>query len=112
MDDPSREQVGFTLPGYKYLGPGNSLNRGVPVNALDDAAKKHDEKYGKIRDYFKITKDYRQFSEQVREADREFLHEVSLIAPTSTYEAFAKYLAQGGIGTKYLVEGRPACCTR
>lgn len=104
MDDPPHDKPGFTLPGYKYLGPGNSLNRGVPVNELDKAAKTHDEKYHKITEYFKKTKNRKVFESQVREADEEFLHEVSLIAPTTTYEAFAKYLAQGGIGSKYLLE--------
>lgn len=104
MADPPHDKPGLTLPGYKYLGPGNSLNRGVPVNKLDSAAKTHDEKYHKITEYFKKTKNRKVFEQQVREADEEFLHEVSLIAPTTTYEAFAKYLAQGGIGSKYLLE--------
>lgn len=106
MADPSREleRNGWTLPGYKYLGPGNSLNRGVPVNALDSAAQKHDEKYEKLSDYLKKTKNRKVFEEKVKEADREFLQEVSLITPNSMYERFARYLAQGGIGTKYLVK--------
>ncbi|CAK1580535.1 unnamed protein product [Parnassius mnemosyne] len=47
---------GIIFPGYKYLGPGNALDRGVPINALDAAAKKHDEKYHKITEYYKKTK--------------------------------------------------------
>lgn len=31
---------GIVLPGYKYLGPGNDLNRGVPVNQLNREQKK------------------------------------------------------------------------
>lgn len=102
--EPPKDQGGLTLPGYKYLGPGNSLNRGVPVNALDSAAKKHDEKYHKITEYFKKTKNRKNFEKEIREADEEFLNEVSQIAPESTYDSFAKFLAKGGIGTKYLVE--------
>lgn len=101
---PPSEDRGLTLPGYKYLGPGNSLNRGVPVNKLDAVAKKHDEQYHKITEYYKKTKNKKRFEEQVRQADSEFLQEVSEIAPDSTYDAFAKYLATGGIGTKFLVE--------
>lgn len=104
MADVPSDSAGLTLPGYKYLGPGNSLNRGVPVNALDSAAKKHDEQYHKITEYFKKTKKRKEFEKQIQEADREFLHEVSLIAPQNTYDAFAGYLAQGGIGTKLLIE--------
>lgn len=32
-------------PGYKYLGPGNSLDQGEPTNPSDAAAKEHDEAY-------------------------------------------------------------------
>lgn len=34
--------TGLTLPGYRYLGPGNSLDRGDPTNASDAAARRHD----------------------------------------------------------------------
>ena len=40
---------GLTVPGYKYLGPGNSLNRGQPTNQTDEAAKEHDEAYDKAK---------------------------------------------------------------
>lgn len=40
----------WTLPGYKYLGPGNSLDKGPPNNANDAAALKHDIAYGEIED--------------------------------------------------------------
>ena len=29
---------GLVLPGYKYLGPGNGLDKGEPVNEADAAA--------------------------------------------------------------------------
>lgn len=32
-------------PGYKYLGPGNSLDQGEPTNPSDAAAKEHDLAY-------------------------------------------------------------------
>lgn len=37
--------AGFNFPGHKYLGPGNSLDRGDPVDADDAAAQKHDQSY-------------------------------------------------------------------
>lgn len=45
---------GLTLPGYNYLGPFNSLDNGEPTNASDQAAKEHDEEYGRMgaRAYF------------------------------------------------------------
>lgn len=39
---------GLTLPGYKYLGPFNSLNNGEPTNESDRVAKKHDEGYNML----------------------------------------------------------------
>lgn len=104
---PPTEQQGsrgLTLPGYRYLGPLNSLNRGLPRNALDGAAKKHDEKYHKITEYFKKTKNRKQFEQGIRQADEEFLDEVRTFAPPTVYDQVAKWLAQGGIGTKYLIE--------
>lgn len=35
----------FVLPGYKYLGPGNNLYEGTPVNKADSIARKHDFEY-------------------------------------------------------------------
>lgn len=37
--------LGWVPPGYKYLGPGNSLDQGEPTNPSDAAAKEHDEAY-------------------------------------------------------------------
>lgn len=36
---------GLVLPGYKYLGPGNGLDKGEPVNNADAAALEHDKAY-------------------------------------------------------------------
>lgn len=36
---------GLVLPGYKYLGPGNGLDKGEPVNKADAAAREHDKAY-------------------------------------------------------------------
>lgn len=38
----------LSLPGYKYLGPGNSLDKGEPNNNNDLIAYIHDIEYGKI----------------------------------------------------------------
>lgn len=38
----------LSLPGYKYLGPGNPLDKGEPNNANDWVAYFHDIGYGKI----------------------------------------------------------------
>nr|QZX63264.1 capsid protein [Adeno-associated virus] len=36
---------GLVLPGYKYLGPFNGLDKGEPVNEADAAALEHDKAY-------------------------------------------------------------------
>lgn len=35
----------FTLIGHKYLGPGNPLNNGIPINTADRIAQVHDNEY-------------------------------------------------------------------
>ena len=52
----------LTLIGYKYLGPGNKLDKGEPVNRADRIAQVHDFAYDKAK-----TK------EDVYQADREAL---------------------------------------
>ena len=38
----------LSLPGYKYLGPGNSINKGKPTNYNDAVAYIHDLGYGEL----------------------------------------------------------------
>lgn len=35
----------FTLPGFRYLGPGNPLDSGTPTNKADSIARDHDFEY-------------------------------------------------------------------
>ena len=42
---PRWTKRGLVLPGYKYLGPFNDLNKGFPTNKADTAALIHDEAY-------------------------------------------------------------------
>ncbi len=37
--------VSFVFPGHNYLGPGNNLNSGVPVDTDDAIVRKHDKAY-------------------------------------------------------------------
>jgi hypothetical protein len=39
---------GFVPPGYRYLGPGNSLDVGEPTNEADALAREHDKAYSAI----------------------------------------------------------------
>lgn len=39
----------LTLVGHKYLGPGNPLNNGKPVNSADKIAQIHDTEYSQAK---------------------------------------------------------------
>jgi len=39
---------GLVLPGSKYIGPGNPLNRGKPTSKADAAARLHDIDYDRL----------------------------------------------------------------
>lgn len=41
---------GWTLPGYNFIGPGNSLNNGIPTDNDDEIANVHDWDYKDIED--------------------------------------------------------------
>lgn len=45
MRSPKLSPPAFTIPGYKYEGPGNALNLGNPVNKADAVAMAHDYAY-------------------------------------------------------------------
>ena len=49
FDDRHRKR-GWTLPGYNYMGPGNSLDNGPPTSADDNVAMEHDHAYQKYLD--------------------------------------------------------------
>lgn len=40
-----RKHTMFVFPGHKYLGPGNNLNSGEPVDMDDFIAQEHDRAY-------------------------------------------------------------------
>ncbi|AGO32183.1 structural protein [Junonia coenia densovirus] len=93
------ERRGLTVPGYKYLGPGNSLNRGQPTNQIDEDAKEHDEAYDKAKT-----------SQEVSQADNTFVnkaldHIVNAINLKETPgNAFGAAIGAIGIGTKQAIE--------
>nr|AFH96882.1 VP1 [Feline bocavirus] len=45
MAPTNRRPGGWTLPGFRYLGPFNPLNNGKPINEVDKVAQKHDKAY-------------------------------------------------------------------
>lgn len=82
----------LTLPGYKYLGPGNSLDEGEPTNSADAIARQHDIAYDRAKT-----------SEDIRRADREgiaaFASDRNIFGPT-----FGGIVGAAGLSAKYAVE--------
>lgn len=60
----------WTLPGYKYLGPGNRLDKGTPNNRNDAVAEKHDHGYARLQAEGKNP--YLQWSKEDETARRDF----------------------------------------
>lgn len=96
--------LNLTLPGYKYLGPGNPVDSGEPSNRLDAIAQRHDQAYTRISQYYKKTKDYRRFEQEIRQADDDFIAEVAQNRPEGIYDAAAQGAALAGIAGKRLLE--------
>lgn len=88
----------LTLPGYNYLGPGNSLNKGEPTNKADALAEIHDKEYSNAKS-----------EEDIRSADRNFIGNQLKNIPSSLSEGNFKEATGSltgalGIGGKYLIE--------
>lgn len=96
--EDSNTQGGYNPPPFKYLGPGNGLDRGEPYNAIDAIAKKHDIAYDKAQDERAVQQADEEFKE---EAWRELFKQHPLREPLNTFGAAAGYL---GIGAKNLAE--------
>lgn len=82
------KKSGLTLPGYKYLGPFNSLFAGKPVNKADEAARRHDLGYTDLLD--KGHNPYIYFNE----------HDEQLIQDLQTDRTFGGILAKSVFGIK------------
>lgn len=83
-------------PGHHYLGPGNPLENGKPVNRADEIAQEHDWRY-----QLAITK------EDVRAADRKAINEFfkdGFSEPHAWVGALglgAKYIGESVFGVQY-----------
>lgn len=94
---------GLVVPGYKYLGPFNGLDKGEPVNKADQAALAHDKEYDKLLEagdnpYLKYNHADREFQENL-EGDTSLAGN----AANAVFQAKKRVLAPFG-----LVEPPPA----
>lgn len=89
----------YTLPGYNYLGPGNILNKGPPLNDIDADAQQHDIAYDKA-----------QTSKEVSKADEIFVNQAkdhiveSINLNDKPLNTIGSIVGAVGIGTKQAVE--------
>lgn len=60
------QHSGLVPPPFKYLGPGNSLDRGQPYNLVDQDAYEHDLQYSKNTN-----------SNNIQNADKDFIKKTS-----------------------------------
>lgn len=81
----------LTLPGYRYLGPGNSLNEGDPVNDVDAIARDHDNEYDRATSDQDI---YNSDLKAIKEFSTSFVERPSIGAALGTL----------GLGTKHIFE--------
>ncbi len=82
----------ITLPGHKYIGPGNTIDKGaIPVDYDDEISEQHDREYANAKTQLDIYN-----------ADSKYLNK-------AVYDTFARgnpHSAVGaiGIGTKHAIE--------
>lgn len=80
-------------PGYKYLGPGNNINNGSPVNIVDSIAKQHDLAYDNAKTKIDI-----------RKCDLKAIDEFGKVETHGIGEYVASAVGKYGLKTKYSVE--------
>jgi len=88
----------FTAPGgYKYCGPGNSLNAGEPKNASDSLCRQHDIDYS---NFAKAKVKGKELADLVRESDNRL---ITGLQKTPDRDV-GSYLSEYGIRAKNALE--------
>ena len=84
----------FNVPGYRYLGPGNKLNNGKPINSADSIARDHDFAYERAKS-----------ASDIRSADRkaigQFIGDRSIGGTIGAVGLGAKYIGESIVGVQY-----------
>lgn len=88
----------FTAPGgYKYCGPGNSLDSGEPKNASDSLCRQHDIDYS---NFAKAKVKGKELADLVRESDQRLITGLQ----KSPDRDVGSYLSEYGIRAKNALE--------
>jgi Phospholipase A2-like domain len=78
-------------PGYKYLGPGNKLDNGQPVNSTDAIAQVHDYEYNEATSESEVFK-----------SDEKAISDFAL--DYAEHGRFSSLVGAAGLGIKHFVE--------
>lgn len=103
---PLPESRGLVPPPFKYLGPGNTIDRGDPYNQVDADALEHDKAYERSQSTLDIRKADKKFLTQVGDHIAESIQGKSSISDSVASVAGgigigSKYIAESGIGVQY-----------
>ena len=99
LDIETLEKQGLVPPPFKYLGPGNSINRGSPYNQIDSDAKKHDIQYSQATTKEEVQKSDKEFISKSRDHIAE-----GLSGKGSISDIIGATIGGIGIGFKYNAE--------
>lgn len=92
------------LPGFSYLGPGNPIANGHPVNCVDEVAKEHDIKYDEIQKSFKLHKNKYQAFREIQLADEVFVERIRGLNTKTWSETWGKFVGYIVISGKIFIE--------
>ena len=103
---PVPESRGLVPPPFKYLGPGNTIDRGDPYNQVDADALEHDKAYEQSKTKADVRKADKKFLAQVGDHVAESIQGKSSISDTVASIAGgigigSKFIAESGIGVQY-----------
>lgn len=92
-------QPALTLPGTKYVGPGNSMNLGTPVVNIDADAYEHDHAYIDAKDKYDVYKADETF---IQKAGDHLAEGIS--NQNSLTDLVGGAIGYGGIKSKNIIE--------
>lgn len=75
------------LPFHKYLGPGNDLNEGEPINSADAIARLHDNQYENVKTSDDV---FRADEDAIEHFTHDFLHTHSIPSAIGAAGLFLK----------------------
>lgn len=98
-DGQYSDAQGYVVPPFKYLGPGNSLDRGKPYNNIDEDARQHDNEYYSAKSDKDI---YNSDTSFISKASDHLIEGIS--GKGSISDTIGAAIGGIGIGVKHVIE--------